>query len=324
MIDAEMLTKDIFIKCETIIRECIHLIESLNNYNVNQMKMEDLKKSHGSLLQMRVDIFDARVAVFNRMHEISGDVDRCFEDSMFCNSNPTLVELKRYNDLLEDICEGIKEKQSLIEKRIEETNLKQNVRAREVYDSSCENDNNILNDHVIKSAITTAETTSFDPMKMILMIPFSIFAAFLLGSIVCAIVEWICYDLISIFPYEVDVFVSQAFGFAAGVGLIVLILTSGKRRADKIVQFAEKEYKNSILFQSEGIKVVQETPTSYYIHFKDEKGKARISKIRQEACDKDIKDVYVLKYPKYSGGYGYLAFDVDGFENTSSIQLKEL
>lgn len=184
------------------------------------------------------------------------------------------------------------------------------------------NNSGRLYDHTIRKAVATSKPT--DTVFQMLGMSVWIFVSYMLGVIVHGLVEDLLpYDIFG--SYQLCDFLALTGGGICGLLCFITPLIVVRRRNIKRAVFAKYAPEQTVVFHAKIIKVVQETPTNFYVHFEDE-GKRVIVPIeeamRRSLCKNGgAKYINVLKYPKYEGGYGYMALDPNDFENKSLAEF---
>jgi hypothetical protein len=174
------------------------------------------------------------------------------------------------------------------------------------------NNSGRLYDHTIRRAIATSDPT--DTIFQMIGMSVWIFVSYFLGVVVYGMVE-----------YQLSEFLALACGGICGLLCFAIPWILIRRKNQKRAVFAKHAHEQSTVFRAKLIKVVQEGPASFYVHFEDD-GKRVIVPIEEEMrrslCrNGGAKYINVLKYPKYKGGYGYMAIDPNNFENKSSAKF---
>ena len=199
-----------------------------------------------------------------------------------------------------------------------ERNIQQSERANSKYQytstkSSYIDVDSLLTDDFIKSAMIK-KACPWWPMFLIIV------GVFLIGY----------YQLPMFIPYE---YIKYLFPGCIALSLLIIIIYNAYRNHTntKAQEFVKTGFRDAQLFQTTVVsarKRRHDHRTYYSVVIQDEKGRDKLFDIDSNTYgwfkNSVHKKVYMLKIPKYNGGYFYEFFIYDLFKNESSIVEKRI
>lgn len=263
------------------------------------------KKLLRRLWKLRFNVWDAKSYMNDYLDGDNPCMEKIYDElDVVCN------QLDKYIELLDELL--------VVDKLLGDMRQSQMLGQQPIHNYP-EN----LFDSEVRRAIATSKETN--PIFLTIGMSIWIFVSYMFGPV---IMFGVFDDILpySIFgSYDLSYLIALIGGGVCGILCFIAPMIFMRKSNTKRAEFAKYQYAQSTIFRAKIIKVVQETPTNFYVHFEDDQGKKQIRQISEETrrtlCKNGgAKYVHVLKYPRYEGGYDYMILTATDFKNYSSIE----